>query len=232
MCPPRDAFAMRFRTPPPARALDQRPGTRLDRHSGPVCDLVDFDVKFRPSSLGLYMVTALILIGIFAVVIFSAWIVSRSGRSFLVRAITTLPASSFPERADVYVCDKCARDVTKRFRPRGSHSWTPVGSPSFVCRCGQRYLTGAIEWDYLGLRERHRRVWQTLVLGVFLSGMFSIFGILVYLALRFLFHLRDAGFLVAVFITALPFVWLQMTFWPEVLASMWRTRIGSSFEHT
>ena len=112
--------------------------------------------------------------------------VSRGGRFFLGRAIRTLPASSFPERADVYVCDKCARGVTKRFRLRQSHSWTPVGPTRFVCRCGQRYLTGAIEWDHLGLWERHRRVWQTLVLGVFLSGMFSIFGILIYLALRFL----------------------------------------------
>jgi hypothetical protein len=107
-----------------------------------------------------------------------------------------------------------------------------MGPTRFVWRCGQRYLTGAIEWDHLGSSERHRRVWQTLWLGVLLSGMFSIVGTLIYLPLRFLLDLREAGFLVALFITALPFVWLQMTFWPEVLASMWRTRIGSSVEQT
>jgi ABC-type nickel/cobalt efflux system permease component RcnA len=178
------------------------------------------------------MVAALIVIGILAVMFFSTWMVLRSSRSFLIRAVRTLPASSFPERADVYVCDKCARDVTKHFRLRQSHSWTPMGPTRFVCRCGQRYLTGAVEWDHLGSSERHRRVWQTLWLGVLLSGMFSIVGTLIYLPLRFLLDLREAGFLVALFITALPFVWLQMTFWPEVLASMWRTRIGSSIEQT
>jgi hypothetical protein len=178
------------------------------------------------------MVAALIIIGILTVIFLGVWMVRWGRPSHLVGALKTLPASGFPERADVYICDKCARDVTKHFRLRQSHSWTPMGPTRFVCRCGQRYLTGAIEWDHLGLSERHRRVWQTLVLGIFLSGVFSIFGILVYFALRFLFDLREAGFLVAIFITALPFVWLQMTFWPGVLASMWRTRVGRSVQQT
>jgi hypothetical protein len=178
------------------------------------------------------MVAALIVIGILAVIFLCAWMVLRGRRSFLIRAVSTLPASSFPERADVYICDKCARDVTKHFRPRQSHTWAPIGPARFTCRCGQRYVTGAIEWDHLGLPERHSRVRQTFVLAIFLSGIFSILGVLIYFALRFLFDLRQAGFLVALFITALPFVWLQITFWPEVLASMWRTRVGSSVQQT
>jgi hypothetical protein len=178
------------------------------------------------------MVAALIIIGIFAVIFLAVWMVQWGRPPHSVGALKTLPASGFPERADAYICDKCARDVTKYFRLRQSHSWTPMGPARFVCRCGQCYLTGAIEWDHLGLPERHRRIRQTLVSGVLLSGMFSVFGILVYFALRFLFDLRQAGFLVAVFITAVPFVWLQMTFWPEVLASMWRTRVGRSVQQT
>ncbi len=178
------------------------------------------------------MIAALIIIDIFAVIFLAVWMVRWGRAPHLVGALKTFPASGFPQRADTYICDKCARDVTRYFRLHQSHSWTPMGPARFVCRCGQRYLTGAIEWDHLGLPEKHRRIRQTLVLGVFLSGMLSIFGILVYFALRFLFDLRQAGFLVAAFITAVPFVWLQMTFWPEVLASMWRTRVGRSVQQT
>jgi hypothetical protein len=178
------------------------------------------------------MVATLIIIGVFAVIFLAVWTVRWGRPPHFVSALKTLPASGFPERADAYICDKCARDVTKYFRLHQSHSWTPMGPARFVCRCGQRYLTGAIEWDHLGLPERRRRVRQTLVLGVFLSGMFSTFGILVDFAFRFLFDLREAGFLIAVFITAAPFVWLQMTFWPEVLASMWRTRVERSAQQT
>jgi hypothetical protein len=178
------------------------------------------------------MVAALIVSGKLAVTFPSSWMVLRARQSLLIRAVRSLSASSFPERADRYGCDKCARDVTEHFRPRQSHSWAPVGPNRFTCRCGQRYLTGAIEWHHLGLPERQRRVRQTLALGVFLFGIRSIFGILVYFALRFLLNLREAGFLVAVFITAVPFVWLEMTFWPRALTSMWRARIGRTVQHT
>ena len=99
------------------------------------------------------MVAALIIIGIFAVIFLAVWTVQWGRPPHLVGALKTLPASGFPERADAYICDKCARDVTKYFRLRPSHSWTPMGPARFVCRCGQCYLTGAIEWDHLGLRK-------------------------------------------------------------------------------
>ena len=176
------------------------------------------------------MVAAFVIIGVFTVMLISAWIIGRGGRSYLIHAVRTVPARVFPEHADVYVCDKCARDVTKHFPPHQPNTWAPMGPKTFVCRCGQRYLTGAIEWDHLRASERRSRVWQTIWIGTFLSAMFSILGILAYLVLRFLFGLREAGFFVALFIVALPFVSLQITFWPQVLASMWRTRVGQSIE--
>ena len=104
------------------------------------------------------MVAALIIIGTLAVIFPAVWMVRWGRPSHLVGPLKTLPASGFPERADVYTCDKCARDVTKHLRLRRSHSWTPMGLTRFVRRCGQRYLTGAIEWVHLGRSERHRRV--------------------------------------------------------------------------
>jgi hypothetical protein len=175
------------------------------------------------------MIGAVVAIAILAAMIFSTWLVGRPGRLISVR--TTLPATQFPERADVYVCDKCGREVTKHFRPGQSHSWKPMGPTRFICRCGQRYPTGAIEWDHLGPWERHRRIRDTFALGALLSAMFSVLGLLAYLVLRFLFGSREAGLIVGLFVTALPFVGLQLTFWPGVLASIWRTRVGSSVEH-
>jgi len=143
------------------------------------------------------------------------------------RPLVKLPASTFPNRADLYVCDKCGRDITKHFRPRQSHSWGPMGPESFLCRCGQRYLTGAKEWDHLTDRERNRRVGQILGLGILLSAMFSIPGLLAYLALRFVLGFREGALVTGLVITALPVCLMQMGFWPGVVASMWRTRFGS-----
>ena len=135
---------------------------------------------------------------------------------------TQLPASAFPTRADVYVCDKCGRKITKHFRPGQAHVWKPMGAERYRCRCGQLYLTGATEWDHLGNWERKRRVNQTSGLTLLFSVALSVPGFLVYLA----FH-RSRGALIAGLVTtALPFV-LVVPFWLEVVASMWRTRIGS-----
>jgi hypothetical protein len=72
------------------------------------------------------MLTAVVIISILAVMVFSAWLPERAGRSHPIRIVKTLSASCFAERADIYVCDKCGRDLTKRFRPGQSHSWTPM----------------------------------------------------------------------------------------------------------
>jgi len=56
--------------------------------------------------------------------------------------------------------------------------------------------------------------------------MFSVLGLAVYLILRFGFGLRRGALLMSLSVAALPFVLMQITFWPEVIASMWRTRMG------
>jgi DNA-directed RNA polymerase subunit RPC12/RpoP len=106
------------------------------------------------------------------------------------RPLIRLPASAFPSRADLYVCDKCGRDITKHLHPGRAHAWAPMGSERYACSCGQKYLTGATEWDHLGGHGRKRRVRDTFGLGVLFSAMSSIPGLLVYLALHFVFGLR------------------------------------------
>ena len=143
------------------------------------------------------------------------------------RPTVTFPASAFPDRADAYACDKCGRDITKRFRPRMSDAWAPMGRDRYKCLCGRRYLTGATEWDHLSDWERNRRVTDTLGTGVIFSATFSMPGLLVYLVLHFVFGLREAAVITCWIITVLPFCLMQIGFWPGVLASMWRTRVGT-----
>jgi len=143
------------------------------------------------------------------------------------RPLVKLPASAFPDRADIYVCDKCGRDITRHFRPGQAHVWAPMGPERCLCLCGERYLTGAKEWDHFSDWERNRRVGDTLGLGILFSAMFSILGLLAYVVLHFVFGLRGGALVTGLVITALPFSLMQIAFWPEVFASMWRTRVGS-----
>jgi hypothetical protein len=137
---------------------------------------------------------------------------------------TSLPASAFPTPADVYVCDKCGRDVTKHLHRGQAHVWKPVGPNRYQCRFGQKYLTGAMEWDQLGEWERKRRIGQTVGLGILCSAAFSIVGLVVYLAL----HRSKAALICASAIAALPFLLMNVPFWLDVAASVWRTRVGTS----
>jgi hypothetical protein len=75
---------------------------------------------------------------------------------------TILPASRFPERADEYECDKCGRLVTKHLRAGHAHLEKPIGRERYRCRCGESYLSGAVEWDHLGDWERRRRAGMLL----------------------------------------------------------------------
>jgi hypothetical protein len=142
------------------------------------------------------------------------------------RPRVTLPASAFPVRADAYVCDRCKRDITKYFRPPTSHSWGPMGPERYQCLCGQQYLTGAREWDHLGVWERRRRVEHTLVFGVISSVMASILSVLAYIFLRFALGYREGALATSLVTVALPFVLIQISFWSTVIASVWRSRIG------
>jgi hypothetical protein len=146
------------------------------------------------------------------------------------RPSITRPASAFPERANIYVCDNCCRDITKHLRPGQSHVWKPRGPERYQCRCGKKYLTGAIEWDHLGRWERSGRIRDTLGLGVTFSAMLSVLGLMLYPVLKVAFGLREGAVGTGLVITALPFCLMQLGFWPSVFASMWRTRIASSIE--
>jgi len=139
----------------------------------------------------------------------------------------TRPASDFPERANVYVCDNCGRDITRHFRPGQAHVWRPMGPQRYQCFCGKKYLTGAAEWDHLGCWERSSRIRYTLGMGVVFSAMLSVVGFPVYLALKFAFGLKAGAIGTGLVITAFPFCLMQLGFWPSVFASMWRTRIAS-----
>jgi hypothetical protein len=142
------------------------------------------------------------------------------------RPLVTLPASAFPARANIYVCDKCGRDLTKQFRPQQSHVWRPLGPERYQCLCGKTYLTGATEWDHFSAQERRRRIGQTLFAGVLFSMMFSVCGLLIYLFLL-AFGLRRGAVVTGLVIAALPFSWMQLEFWPSVVASMRRTRVAA-----
>ena len=138
-----------------------------------------------------------------------------------------LPASEFPTRADVYTCDKCGWDITKHFHPVRAHVWAAMGPDKYVCRCGEKYLTGATEWDYFSERERRKRVGDTFGLGLVFSAMISVLSVVVYLVLHFVFHRSREAFAIAFFITAFPFFLMVVPFGIEVAASVWRTRVGA-----
>ena len=142
------------------------------------------------------------------------------------RPLRKIPASDFPERADVYACDKCGRDITKHLHPPGSHAWSCIGPERYQCACGQKYQTGAMEWERLGKRERRNRVLSTFVSGVSFSIASSVVGLLLYFGLRAL-GLRGLARIAALTIGVLPLALVQITFWPGVIDSMWRTRSRS-----
>jgi len=96
------------------------------------------------------------------------------------RPFIKLPGSAFPSSADAYECDKCGRDITKHFRPGGSHSWAPMGPERYQCTCGQKYLTGAIEWDHLGDRERKRQLVGMFAFGLLFSALISPVSLITY----------------------------------------------------
>ena len=149
------------------------------------------------------------------------------GLNLSSRPLVKLPASAFPNRADIYSCDKCGLDITKNLRPGRAHVWKPMGPERYRCRCGQVYLTGATEWDHFSERERRGRIFQTIVFGILLSAFFAIPAIFFYLCLHYIFGVRSDAVVTAVLVAVVPFVWMHITFWPGVVASIWRTRIVS-----
>jgi hypothetical protein len=66
------------------------------------------------------------------------------------------PASEFPETADVYLCDKCGKNITRHLHRGRAHVRQPLGPVRYSCRCGQDYISGATEWDYLSSWEKRQ----------------------------------------------------------------------------
>jgi hypothetical protein len=91
------------------------------------------------------------------------------------------PASQFPEPADMYFCDQCRRDITSHLHRGRAHVRQPLGPVRYVCRCGQSYVSGATEWDYLS--DWNQGYWLSDVRLIFiLLAIVVAYGTLVYFA--------------------------------------------------
>jgi len=142
---------------------------------------------------------------------------------------TQLPASRFPEPADVYVCDKCGTDVTEHLHRGLAHVWRPLGPSRYTCRCGQKYLSGTVEWDSLSDWEKRLRLRQ--IVGVLILIAVPLAG--------FMFLLRSTvahgGIVLPALcvVAAFPSILLLLAFVAfvlegfEVVASLWRTRVSA-----
>jgi hypothetical protein len=141
---------------------------------------------------------------------------------------STLPASRFPEAADVYVCDKCGRDITERLYRGRPHVWRPLGPARYVCICSAKYVTGATEWDNLSDWEKSNRLRQSIGLLVILGLILTAIGTLVYVTLA------RGGFVLTVLtlLSASPAVVCLALFLGtaldliEIIASVFRTRVA------
>jgi hypothetical protein len=138
-----------------------------------------------------------------------------------------LRASQFPELADLYVCDKCGKDVTAQLQHGQAHVWRPLGPLRYVCSCGQKYLSGAVEWDNLSDWEKRQRSRQTFGLTIITSVILSGFGFLVHFAVTRqsipLFVLCTlAAIPASVFLAMLGASLLDVF---GIAASLWRTRV-------
>jgi hypothetical protein len=109
-----------------------------------------------------------------------------------------------------------------------AHVWSAMGRERYQCRCGQKYLTGATEWDHFRGHERKRRIVDILFFGAFFSAFVSPVSLFVYLFMHFCFGLGRSALNAALVIGACPFFLFNMPFWFEIIMSMWRTRISTN----
>ena len=141
--------------------------------------------------------------------------------------ISRLPASRFPEPAEVYFCDNCGRDVTKKLHHDRAPLWQPLRPIWHVCQCGRKHLSGAAEWDDLTTWERKQRIRQ-LRIGFVLFALLMIPGTLAYFALT----LGSATLLAVLAIALIPSIVVARLLWFglldvfEIIASVWRTRVS------
>lgn len=142
------------------------------------------------------------------------------------KTISRLPASRFPDPAEVYFCDSCGRDLTKNLYPDRAPVWQPLRPIWCVCQCGRKYLSGAAEWDDLTNWERKQRIRQ-LRIGFLLFAILVVPVTLAYFALS-----RGGAALLAVvgialipsILVAKPFGFVLLDVY-EIITSIWRTRV-------
>lgn len=136
-----------------------------------------------------------------------------------------LPASQFPEPADVYICDSCGRDITAYLHLGRAHVRRPLGPARYVCRCGEKYLSGAAEWD--NLSDWDRRQWLPDVgLAMIILAALAAFSVLLYHAVLHRSTVLIAC-LVVVLLCSIPLfpLFAAIVATPfEIVASIWRTR--------
>lgn len=139
--------------------------------------------------------------------------------------ISRLPASRFPDPADLYFCDNCGRDLTQNLYRDRAPVWQPLRPMWYVCQCGQKYLSGAAEWDDLTAWEREQRIGQLLI-GVVLLALLVIPATLAYFAIRYggaaLFIIVGIALIPSV-LAAKPFAFVLLDVY-EIIASLCRTR--------
>jgi hypothetical protein len=136
------------------------------------------------------------------------------------------PASQFPEPADVYFCDQCRRDITTHLHRGRAHVRQPLGPVRYVCRCGQSYLSGATEWDYVS--DWAQGYWLRDVLLIFiLLPIIAAYGTLVYFAV-----VHNSVVMIALSVVAIPFALAALLIFVltlpipfEIAASILRTRV-------
>lgn len=141
------------------------------------------------------------------------------------------PASEFPERAEVYVCDVCGRDITKHLPRRQAHVWDDLGPPFYTCKCGTRYRTFQMEWDSFSYWEKRDYVVKAVVpwvgIGVLLAG-FLLLARLAFLYPNFV--TIGLTILCAIPAAVLGSLFMAMSYdLLELPASLWRTRVADRF---
>jgi hypothetical protein len=149
-------------------------------------------------------------------------------RTLSHKTVSRLPASRFPDPAEVYFCDNCGRDLTKNLHQDRTPVWQPLHPIWYVCLCGRKYLSGAAEWDDLTTCEREQRIGQ-LAIGFVLFTLLVVPVTLAYFALRYggVALLAIVGIaLIPSILVAKPFGFVLLDVY-EIILSMWRTRVNA-----
>src|ERR1700722_14477123 len=140
-------------------------------------------------------------------------------------ATKQLCASAFPKPADVYLCDKCGSDVTVHLHRGRADVGNLIVDVRYFCPCGQDYLSGANEWDYLSGWEKRQWLRNILLMSILFAALAG-FVVFAYSAL-----VRRSPVMILLSVAGVPFVAVFFRLFIitsavpfEIAASRWRTR--------